>query len=51
MAQYRYDAWGKIEVAAQEIVKSNTGMTYAQAIDKACLDHPDLLEAYEKSRK
>ena len=45
------DAWGKIEVAAQEIVKSNTGMTYAQAIDKACLDHPDLLEAYEKSRK
>lgn len=45
------DAWGKIEVAAQEIVKSNSGMTYAQAIDKACLDHPDLLEAYEKSRK
>ena len=44
------DAWGKIEVAAQEIVKSNTGMTYAQAIDKACIDHPDLLEAYEKSR-
>lgn len=45
------DAWGKIEVAAQEIVKSNSGMTYAQAIDKACLDHPDLLEAYENSRK
>jgi len=45
------DAWGKIEVAAQEIVKSNSGMTYAQAIDKACIDHPDLLEAYEKSRK
>ena len=45
------DAWGKIEVAAQEIVKSNTGMTYAQAIDKACMEHPDLLEAYEKSRK
>jgi len=45
------DAWGKIEVAAQEIAKSNTGLTYAQAIDKACLDHPELLEAYEKSRK
>ena len=45
------DAWGKIEVAAQEIVKSNSGMTYAQAIDKACMEHPDLLEAYEKSRK
>lgn len=45
------DAWNKIEVAAQEIVKSNSGMTYAQAIDKACVDHPDLLEAYEKSRK
>ena len=45
------DAWGKIEVAAQEIVKSNSGMSYAQAIDKACTEHPDLLEAYEKSRR
>ena len=45
------DAWAKIEVAAQEIAKSNSGITFAQAIDKACVDHPDLLEAYEKSRK
>lgn len=45
------DAWGKIEAAAQEIAKSNTGLSYAQAIDKACMEHPDLVEAYEKSRR
>lgn len=44
------DSWGKIEAAASEIMKSNAGMTRAQAIDQACVEHPELLEAYEKSR-
>lgn len=45
------DPWGKIEVAAQEIMKSNSDMRWSDAIDKACLQHPDLVEEYEKSRK
>lgn len=43
--------WAKIEAAASEIVKSNAGMSYADAIDKACLEHPELLKAYEDSRR
>jgi hypothetical protein len=45
------DAWSKIEVAAQEIAKSDTSLTYNQAIDKACMQHPELVAAYEASRK
>lgn len=45
------DPWSKIEVAAQEIMKSNADMRWSDAIDKACLQHPDLVEEYEKSRK
>lgn len=44
------DDWGKIEAAAQEILKSHPGMTRAQATDQACIEHPDLVQAYEKSR-
>lgn len=45
------DAWSKIEVVAQEIAKSDTSLTYNQAIDKACMQHPELVAAYEASRK
>lgn len=44
------DAWGKIETAAQEIIKSKPGMRWADAVDAACLAHPELVEEYEKSR-
>lgn len=45
------DAWGKIETAAQEIVKSKPGMRWADAVDAACCAHPELVQEYEKSRK
>ena len=45
------DAWGKIETAAQEIMKSNSNMRWADAVDAACVRHPELVEEYEKSRK
>ncbi len=44
------DAWGKIEVAAQEIAKSRPEMRWAQAVDAACEAHPELVQEYEKSR-
>lgn len=44
------DAWSKIELAAQEIVKNKPSLTMVQAIDQACADHPELLQQYEKSR-
>ncbi len=44
------DAWGKIEAAAQEIVKAKPDMKWADAVDAACMAHPELVEAYEKSR-
>lgn len=45
------DAWEKIETAAGEIIKSKQGMTWADAIDKACIQHPELVAEYEKSRR
>lgn len=45
------DPWGKIEAAAQEIMKSNTNMRWPDAVDAACMKHPELVAAYEKSRK
>ncbi len=45
------DSWGKIEAAAQEIMKSKPDMRYADAIDAACVAHPDLVQEYEKSRR
>lgn len=44
------NAWGKIEAAAQEIIKSKPGMRWADAVDSACLAHPELVQEYEKSR-
>lgn len=43
-------AWAKIEAAAQEIVKSKPGLSWADAIDTACMKHPELVQEYEKSR-
>lgn len=45
------DSWAKIEAAAQEIAKARPNLTMAQAIDEACIQHPDLVDAYEKSRR
>lgn len=44
------NAWGKIEAAAQEIIKSKPGMRWADAVDAACCAHPELVQEYEKSR-
>jgi len=44
-------AWGKIEAAAQEIMKGKPDMRYADAIDAACIAHPELVQEYEKSRR
>lgn len=45
------DAWGKIEAAATEIMKSKADMRWADAIDAACMKHPELVEQYEKARR
>lgn len=45
------NAWGKIEAAAQEIQKAKPDMRWCDAVDAACNAHPDLVEAYEKSRR
>lgn len=45
------DAWGKIEAAANEIIKSKPDMRWADAIDQACMQNPELLDKYEKSRR
>lgn len=45
------DAWAKITTAAGEIIKSRQGLTWAEAIDEACIQHPELVAEYEKSRQ
>lgn len=45
------DAWGKLETAADEIQKSKPGMSRADAIDQACIMHPELVDEYEKARR
>lgn len=44
------DAWAAIEKHADEIQKSMPNLTRAQAIDKACEQHPELVHEYEKKR-
>lgn len=44
------DAWAAIEKHADEIMKSMPNLTRAQAIDKACQLHPELVHEYEKNR-
>lgn len=43
-------AWAQIEKKAEEIRKSAPALTYAQAIDKACEQNPDLVHQYESNR-
>lgn len=43
-------AWAQIEKKAEEIRKSAPTMTYAQAVDKACEQNPDLVHMYESNR-
>lgn len=43
------DAWNMIEKHAEDIQKSAPNMTRAQAIDKACEQHPELVDEYEKN--
>jgi len=44
------DAWAQIEKHAETIQKSAPTMTWAQAVDKACEQHPDLVHEYENGR-
>lgn len=44
------DAWAAIEKHADEIQKSMPNLTRAQAIDKACEMHPELVHEYENKR-
>ena len=45
------DPWAQIEACGEEIRKSNPDLSYAEAIDRACIQHPELVAAYEKSRR
>lgn len=44
------DAWVAIEKHADEILKAAPTLTRAQAIDKACEQHPELVHEYENKR-
>jgi hypothetical protein len=44
------DSWTAIEKHADEIQKSMPNLTRAQAIDKACEQHPELVHEYENKR-
>lgn len=43
-------AWAQIEKKAAEIRKSAPALSYAEAIDKACEQNPDLVHQYESNR-
>lgn len=45
------DAWSKIEKKAEEIRKSNAALSYAESIDAACVQNPDLVHEYEATRR
>lgn len=44
------DAWGQIEKHADEIMKAAPNMSRTEAIDKACMQHTDLLAEYESEK-
>lgn len=44
------DAWAKIEKHAEDIRKAAPQMTFAEAIDKACVRYPELVAEYEANR-
>jgi hypothetical protein len=43
-------AWTQIEKHAEAIQKAAPTMTWAEAVDKACEQHPDLVHEYENGR-
>ncbi len=43
-------AWTQIEKHAEAIQKAAPTMTWAEAVDKACEQHPDLVHEYESGR-
>lgn len=45
------DAWSQIEKKAEEIRKSNAALSYAESIDAACVQNPDLVHEYEATRR
>lgn len=45
------NAWAKVEAAAQEIQKARPSLSRAEAIDAACMEHPELVADYEQSRR
>ena len=45
------DPWDKIETLAKGFRESDPKLTYAEAIDKACAQHPELVAEYENSRR
>lgn len=45
------NAVDKVESAANEIMKADPNMTREQAVAKAWIDHPELIEEYESSYK
>ena len=44
------DAWSQIEKKAEEFRKSNATLSYAESIDAACVQNPDLVHEYEATR-
>lgn len=44
------DPWTQIEKCAADIMKAAPTMSLAEAIDKACQQHPELVEEYESNR-
>lgn len=44
------DAWDQIEKHAAEILKAAPTLSLAEAIEKACAQHPDLVAEYENNR-
>ena len=45
------DPWEKIETLAKGFRESDPKLTYNEAIDKACMQHPELVADYENSRR
>lgn len=44
------DAWSRIEKHAEEIRKAVPELSYVESIDRACIQHPELVAEYESNR-
>lgn len=44
------DAWSRIEKHAEDIRKAAPDLSYAESIDRACIQHPELVAEYESNR-